>query len=181
MSQVYEQEVIPIVPSANDLRAMRVYPYPFAIPVLFLEGISSIGDGNQGFFQWLPTDTDSDDNLNTIASNWVVGQGRWSRLTSGNAIPGGAQNFKSRTTTSNTAFTATDSTLRADATSSALAITLPAVAVSGRICVVKKIDASSNAVTVFGDGLIDGQANFVIVFTNQSAPFQSNGTTWDIL
>lgn len=81
MADVYEQKALPVVPNTNKLRAMVVYPYPPAIPVLWLQGISTVGDGGQGLFEWSPDSVLSDDNLNVIASNWITGSGRWIRAT----------------------------------------------------------------------------------------------------
>jgi hypothetical protein len=89
--------------------------------------------------------------------------------------------FNTVTKTANYAVGATDYTIRADATSGAFAITLPAVATSKRMIVVKKIDATANGVTVSGDGNIDGAPSYILAFSMQSITLQSNGVTWDVL
>ena len=85
-----------------------------------------------------------------------------------------------------TAYTATtsDYTIRRDATSAAFTVTLPAAATcTGLILVIKKTDASVNAVTIDGNAAetIDGAATVAISTRYQSYTIQSNGTGWDIL
>ena len=79
--------------------------------------------------------------------------------------------------------TASDYTVLANAVGAGFNVTLPnAVGNTGRICNVKKIDASANVVNVVtAGGLIDGAANVPIGVANQSLTFQSDGANWWIL
>lgn len=158
---------------------MRVYPYPFAVPVLFLQGISSPNDGEGGFFQWIASESAPDDNLNVIASNWIIGVGRWDRVLS----IGGAQQFNAtRTVSTNTSFGVGDFTIRVDASGGAVTVILPPISGSkGRLFNVKKIDTSANPVTVSGDANIDNLASRILVSAYNSISGQSNGSTWDEL
>ena len=90
------------------------------------------------------------------------------------------------TTAKTATFTAaaTDYTLLCDATSGAITANLPAAASNaGRIYLVKKVDASANAVTLDGDGAetIDGAATYALTVQWQSVTVQCNGTGWFIL
>lgn len=91
-------------------------------------------------------------------------------------------NTATKTTTYN--ILATDYTLRADATAAPFTLTLPdAVVNMGRLYHVKKVDATSNTVTVdtTSSQLIDGSLSVPLLVQYQSLTFQSNGTGWDIL
>lgn len=79
---IYEQRQTPVVATATNLRSMSEYPYPNAIPTLYLQGIASVADGSQGWFEWLPDSVAADDNLNYIKPNWVptAQAGRWGRV-----------------------------------------------------------------------------------------------------
>lgn len=69
----------------------------------------------------------------------------------------------------------------ADATTSALTITLPG-AVNGAVVNVKKVDGSVHAVTIAPPtGTIDGQATFVISQPYESIECVSDGTNWFII
>jgi hypothetical protein len=70
-----------------------------------------------------------------------------------------------------------------DATSNPITVYLPlASTCEGNIYTVKKVDSSSNAVTVSrsGSDLIDGQTSVTIADQYVSISFQSNGTEWFI-
>lgn len=80
--------------------------------------------------------------------------------------------------------TATDHTVLCDATAAALTVTLPPAAVNkGKVLVVKKIDASLNAVTIDGHGTetIEGAATVALSTRWASRTVQSDGTNWIIL
>lgn len=80
--------------------------------------------------------------------------------------------------------TATDHTIRCDATSGAFDITLPtAVGITGRIYVVKKTDASANAITVVttSSQTIDGATNYSLPTQNKFVMLQSDGANWIII
>jgi hypothetical protein len=64
----------------------------------------------------------------------------------------------------------------ANATSGAFTITLPAATTAGQRVLVKKTDASANAVTVAGT--IDGTTNASLAYQNQSIELISDGTAW---
>lgn len=75
---------------------------------------------------------------------------------------------------------ATDEIILVDATSAAVAITLPTVPVSGKEYTVKKTDASANTVTVTAAGTakIDGAATSVISFRWTAVTVIGDGTDW---
>lgn len=86
------------------------------------------------------------------------------------------------------AYTATsaDYTISCDATSAAFTVTLPAAASvenHGRIYVIKKTDASVNAVTVDANAseTIDGATTYSLLTQWKSVTIQSNGTNWLVL
>lgn len=79
---------------------------------------------------------------------------------------------------------ATHHTVLVDASGAARTIALPAAAtVSGREYVVKKTDASANAVIIdpAGAELIDGAATHSMTTQWESVQIQSNGTSWFII
>lgn len=82
------------------------------------------------------------------------------------------------------ALNAAQYTVLVDATSGASVQTLPtAASSSGKVFVIKKIDASANTVTIQGNGaeLIDGVNTKVISTQWTAVMLQSNGTAWYIL
>lgn len=88
------------------------------------------------------------------------------------------------TKTANYTFTTSDYTIRVDATSGVITITLPLAPVHGQVYNTKKIDSTSNAVTLSGNGkLIDGQASMTISnrYNNIMVQYDSTSTTWNIL
>ncbi len=89
-------------------------------------------------------------------------------------------------TTKTTTYTATssDGTILCDATGGAFSVTLPAAASNtGVVLVVKKIDASANAVTIDGNSseTIDGATTQSIGVRYESLTIGCNGTAWYIL
>ncbi len=77
-----------------------------------------------------------------------------------------------------------DYTCLVDATGGNRTITLPAAAgASGRIYVMKKIDASANKAILDGDGAetVDGAATMELLLQHESVMVQSDGTEWWIL
>ena len=91
-----------------------------------------------------------------------------------------------RTTAVAAAYTATwmDEVLLVDATSGAVTVTLPAAASSiGMRLIVKKIDASANAVTIDGSGAetIDGAATQSTTTQYAGWTIVSDGTSWFVL
>lgn len=77
-----------------------------------------------------------------------------------------------------------DYLLLVDATAGAVTVTLPAVALSNRrVLVVKKVDASANAVTVDGDAAetIDGAASQSLTGQWDALTLACNGAGWFIL
>jgi hypothetical protein len=66
-----------------------------------------------------------------------------------------------------------------NATSSGFTVTLPTAAVSGTTVLVKKTDASANAVTVAGGAaLIDGAATFALANQYDAVSVVADGTNW---
>lgn len=89
-----------------------------------------------------------------------------------------------RTITATTTPTATDYALLADATGGAVTVNLPpAAGNSGRVLIVKKIDASGNAVTLDGDGAetIDGAATQATSTQWNAFTVQCDGTGWFLI
>lgn len=84
-----------------------------------------------------------------------------------------------RTVTATAMLQPNDFTVLGDATAAAFTVFVPASnLIAGRIYVVKKIDASANAVTVDANGgeLIDGATTYALGAQWDSVMFQSNGT-----
>lgn len=78
----------------------------------------------------------------------------------------------------------TDCVIRGNAASAALSVVLPSAATwPGRQIIVKKIDATANAVMIAAAGgqTIDGAATLSITTQYQSYTMVSNGTGWDII
>jgi phosphatidate phosphatase APP1 len=78
----------------------------------------------------------------------------------------------------------THHTVLCDATSAGFTITLPtAASSSGRIYIIKKIDATVNVVTIDGDGseTIDGATTQSLSTQWQTLRIQSNGTSWYVI
>lgn len=96
-------------------------------------------------------------------------------------------------TAKTTTYTATtlDYTIVCDATSAGFTVNLPTAAsfynatttTAGGIFVIKKIDSSSNVVTIDGNGseTIDGSLTQLLYLQYQSLVLQTDGTTWRIL
>lgn len=94
---------------------------------------------------------------------------------------GGTLTLNVRTVTSATPVQTNDYALRCDATSAPFAVTLPAVATSaGRFFEFKKVDGTTNAVTIQGDSYIDGAPSYSLNFENQSVQLGCNGVSWDV-
>lgn len=77
-----------------------------------------------------------------------------------------------------------DGFIRADATSAAITLTLEtAVGADGRVHIFKKIDSSSNAVTIDGNGTetIDGASSYSLSDQYDRVTLVSNGTNWEIV
>jgi hypothetical protein len=88
------------------------------------------------------------------------------------------------TKTANYSILSTDSFIRADATSGAIAIILPtAVGRTGVVFHIKKIDASVNAVTVntTSSETIDGLLTNILADQYKNLMVVSNGVSWDII
>lgn len=78
----------------------------------------------------------------------------------------------------------TDATLRANALSTAIVITLMSAATAfGKIITVKKIDTTANMVTIAAAAgeTIDSSASLGITNQESSFTIQSNGISWDIV
>jgi hypothetical protein len=74
--------------------------------------------------------------------------------------------------------------VRVNATGGARTITLPAAAANeGRVLVIKKIDASANAVTVDGNAAetIDGALTFSLPTQYKAVLLYCNGSGWDVI
>ena len=84
------------------------------------------------------------------------------------------------TKTANHTATDSDYILLIDATSGNLTVTLPNVssADSGKAYFVKKIDSSSNTVTISGDANIDGSASKVLSSQYDKTHIVTNNTQW---
>lgn len=96
----------------------------------------------------------------------------------------GALTLNTRGITVTDSVNATDYAVFADATAGAITVNLPAVASSaGRALVVKKIDASGNAVTLDGSGAetIDGAATQAIAAQYDALMVVCDGAAWWIV
>ncbi len=83
------------------------------------------------------------------------------------------------TKTSNSTLVTTNDIINVNATSGAVTITLPtAVGNVGQQFNIKKIDLSSNSVTISGAQTIDGQSTIVITGQNDSVTIYSDNTEW---
>lgn len=90
------------------------------------------------------------------------------------------------TRTETAAYTAQvfDHTIRVDATAAAVTVTLPPASLcTGKVYVVKKIDASANAVSIDGDAAetVDGSATKSTTTQYAGWVIQSNAVGWDII
>ena len=89
-----------------------------------------------------------------------------------------------RNVTATTNVNPLDGIIRADATSAAITLTLETAAgCDGRLHHIKKIDSSSNAITIDGNGseTIDGASTYTLSAQYDHVLLISNGTNWDIL
>jgi len=85
-------------------------------------------------------------------------------------------------TTGDYTATASDYTIRVDASAGAVTVSLPPAAkVTGQVLKIKKIDASANTVRIQANGTetIDGQNVRTITAQYGVTTVQSNGTSWD--
>jgi hypothetical protein len=86
-----------------------------------------------------------------------------------------------RTVTANDTATNADYTILCDATSGVITETLPASPITGAIMNIKKIDSSSNAVTVSGNGKnVEGASTAVLTIQGMSITIQYNTAWWVI-
>lgn len=90
-------------------------------------------------------------------------------------------NWSITTVTTNYTVLDEDFAILADATSGPITVTLPAASVGKRQFIVKKIDNSSNKVTVASSSLIDGFASYDLKIKNSSILTFSNETTYYIV
>lgn len=87
-----------------------------------------------------------------------------------------------RTVTASYTAQASDVTIFADATAGALTITLLLAPPKGRIMNVSKIDATSNIVTLAGNGRnVNGTASKAIRFQDVNVQLQFSGSEWRII
>ena len=92
--------------------------------------------------------------------------------------------FSVRQTATSETLTASDYLVLVDANSAAVTVTLPtAASKEGSQIIVKKIDASVNAVTVEGDAAetIDGAANQSLIAQYDSITIASDGIEWWVI
>lgn len=88
------------------------------------------------------------------------------------------------TETTNYTATTSDYTILVDATAGAVTITLPAASgLTGQVINIKKIDSSSNAVTISraGTDTIDGGTTLSIATQYQAYTVQTNGSAWWVI
>ena len=113
---------------------------------------------------------------------------RWTSTLVSYSVPASFTNsisFATNTVVADTTLTSVHSSVRVDATTANITITLPAAAaagVSGRLYRIKKIDATANTVIVDANAaeLIDGSLTKTISAQYGTFTIQSNGTSWDI-
>lgn len=126
-----------------------------------------------------PSEPPIDDLLaydNTEGISYVADDGAW--------IPVSGLTPNVATKTSAYTVTATDGLVKCDATSAAFTVTLPtAVGMAGKIYIIKKIDASANAVTIDGDGseTIDGSATVSLSAQWNKYVLMSDGSNWMVI
>ena len=93
--------------------------------------------------------------------------------------------FSSVAVSANQTLTATNGyvTLLVNASSSAVTLTLPTAAVNAAIYTIKKIDSSTNSVTIDGDSseTIDGAATIVLKDQYNYVQIVSDGTNWVVI
>ncbi len=94
---------------------------------------------------------------------------------------GGGISLASAAKTAAYTVTVNDFLVTGDSTSAAFTITLPAIAANKAIYVFKKVDATSNAITISGAATIDGASSVLLTVPNQWLMIQSNGTTWSVI
>ena len=121
--------------------------------------------------------------MSVIPSAGSVPAVEWQRLTKQalDSVIVGKRNVKS-VTAAHTASRGEDVIL-VNATGGAVTVTLPAAGqYSGLQFIIKKTDASANAVTIDGSGAetIDGAATQVLTVQYQSITVVSDGTGWQI-
>jgi hypothetical protein len=117
-----------------------------------------------------------------VVTNGNVGLGTWAP--SSNLTLFGSMAVTVVSKSANYAATANDNVILVSASGGAVAITLPSAAtVPGREYVVKKTDATANAVTISdaGAATIDGQASVATSVQYQSYVLVSDGTNWNII
>lgn len=111
----------------------------------------------------------------------IVNGGTTRKITSGNL---GKQILDATAKTANYTLTTSDRFITVDATSGNKSVFVPAAAGNtGIVWIVKKIDSSSNTVTIDPDAseTIDGASTYVLTAQNQAVSFTSNGTNIVIL
>lgn len=102
--------------------------------------------------------------------------------TAQNLVVIGASYLNIRTVAANDTATTSDYTILGNATSAAFTETLPAGPMKGEILRVKKIDSSSNAVTISGNGFnIDGASTQAISTQYTAITMQFDGSQWWVL
>lgn len=119
----------------------------------------------------------------TWQDGYLLGPGPLAALST-DLIDGGSASiaFGVRDTATDTTLQANDCLLRCDATSSPLSVVLPSAATcAGRVCHIKKVDVSANAVTIAGTDLIDGAASLSITTAQASYTLASNGMVWSVI
>lgn len=111
----------------------------------------------------------------------IVNGGTTRKITSGNL---GKQILDATAKTANYTLTTSDRFITVDATSGNKSVFVPAASGNtGIVWIVKKIDSSSNTVTIDPDAseTIDGASTYVLTAQNQAVSFTSNGTNIVIL
>ena len=153
-------------------------------------------------YQWIVSITDDSTSFQTIEPEFYATRGtihNWfnNKLLSGditsasstalvnaNQVKKYVDSRPTSTKTTNYTVTPNDYTIRVDATSGARIITLPnANTMTGQIINIKKVDISTNTVTVNANGTqkIDDLTTKIITDPYTNLQLQSYGTGWDIL
>jgi hypothetical protein len=177
----YEQTHLPVVDTAQDLRAIAARQFHAATPIIYMAGVSSVQDGYQGWVEWQALTATADDNINVFKPNWVAANesGRWVRLTSLSTNSA----FTAKSVSGDYQIGPLDFLIRVDASGASRTITAPPIATAqARSITIKKIDSSVNAVIITGDATFDGAASVTIGFENESKTIAPNDqNTWDII
>ena len=117
----------------------------------------------------------------TTAPNMSVIVNSGGNMLLAGTLHGTGQAFRTCYQTSNYNALLTDYMILCDATNGGVIVNLPdAVGASGQVYVIKKVDSTSNLITIdpSGSQTVDGQTIQYIQYQNNAFSFVSNGQAW---